>query len=53
MTDQLKSSSPKFFGKDSFVPFIGQVEDVNDPKHSNRVKVRIVGLHPNKKDKEE
>ena len=53
MTDQLKSSSPKFFGKDSFVPYIGQVEDVNDPKHSNRVKVRIVGLHPNKKDTEE
>ena len=49
MTDHLKESSPQFFGKDNFVPFIGVVEDVNDPKHSNRVKVRCVGWHPNQK----
>ena len=39
-----------FFGKDKFVPFIGIVEDVNDPKQGNRVKVRCIGWHP--KDKE-
>ena len=39
-----------FFGKDKFTAFIGIVEDVNDPKHANRVKVRCVGWHP--KDKE-
>lgn len=35
-----------FFGKDKFTPFIGQVEDVNDPKMSGRVKVRCIGWHP-------
>jgi hypothetical protein len=40
------SVDPQFFGKDSFVPFIGQVEDVNDPKRSNRVRVRCLGWHP-------
>ena len=40
------TTDPQFFGKDSFVPFIGQVEDVNDPKRSNRVKVRCMGWHP-------
>jgi hypothetical protein len=49
MTEPLPSQKPNFFGKDRFVSFIGQVEDVNDPKHSNRVKVRCIGWHPNKK----
>jgi len=40
------TTDPQFFGKDSFVPFIGQVEDVNDPKRSNRVRVRCMGWHP-------
>ena len=40
-----------FWGKDGVVPFVGQVEDVNDPKQSGRVKVRCVGWHP--KDKKE
>jgi len=35
-----------FFGKDKFTPFLGQVEDVNDPKMSGRVKVRCIGWHP-------
>ena len=39
-------TEPNFFGKDSFVPFIGQVEDVNDPKRSGRVKVGCLGWHP-------
>ncbi len=38
-----------FFGKDKFTPFIGQVEDVNDPKMSGRVKVRCLGWHPKEK----
>ena len=38
--------SPGFFGKDSFTSFVGQVEDVDDPTHSGRVKVRCVGWHP-------
>ena len=38
-----------FFGKDGMVPFIGVVEDVNDPKTSGRVKVRCVGWHPKQK----
>lgn len=48
----LPSSSiadPEFFGKDDFVPFLGQVEDVNDPKQSGRVKVRCMGWHPKDK----
>jgi hypothetical protein len=40
---------PGFMGRDKVVPFIGQVEDVNDKKHSNRVKLRIPGFHPYKK----
>ena len=32
------------------VPFIGVVEDVNDPKTSGRVKVRCVGWHPKGKE---
>ena len=51
MTEPLSAGRPDFFGKDSFVPFIGQVEDVNDPTHSGRVKVRCVGWHP--KDRKE
>ena len=35
-----------FFGRDALMPFIGQVEDVNDPKGAHRVKVRCVGVHP-------
>lgn len=47
------SSDPNFFGKDSVTLFIGQVEDVNDPKRSGRVKVRCLGWHPpEKKEKE-
>ena len=42
-------ADPGFFGKDDFVPFIAQVEDVNDPKQSGRVKVRCVGWHPKDK----
>lgn len=34
-----------FWGKDGIVAFVGQVEDVNDPKQSGRVKVRCVGWH--------
>ena len=42
-------TDPSSFGKDSYVPFIGQVEDVDDPKRSGRVKVRIIGYHPQDK----
>ena len=42
-------SRSEFFGKDAFVPFIGRVEDVNDPKESGRVKVRCIGWHPKSK----
>jgi len=49
MTDPISSVRPEFFGKDSFVPFIGFVEDVNDPKQSHRVKVRCIGWHPKSK----
>jgi hypothetical protein len=38
-----------FFGKDPVSIFLGQVEDVNDPKMSGRVKVRVVGIHPKDK----
>ena len=44
------ATDPQFFGKDSFVPFVGQVEDVNDPKRSNRVRVRCMGWHPASKE---
>ena len=46
MTNITPASNAEFFGKDSFVPFMGVVEDVNDPKRSGRVKVRCVGWHP-------
>ena len=42
-----------FFGRDALMPFIGQVEDVNDPKGAQRVKVRMIGVHPRKKDGED
>ena len=45
MSTILSQAEPGFFGKDDFVPFIGQVEDVNDPKRSNRVRVRCLGFH--------
>lgn len=51
MTEPLSAGRPDFFGKDSFTPFIGQVEDVNDPTHSGRVKVRCVGWHPRERKK--
>ena len=35
------------------MPFIGQVEDVNDPKGAYRVKVRCIGVHPCDKQGEE
>ena len=50
MTDVNPNIRPDFFGKDKFVSFVGQVEDVNDPKHGNRVKVRCIGWHPDKKE---
>ena len=47
VTPQSKSD---FWGKGGgIVPFIGQVEDVNDPNQSGRVKVRCVGWHPKEK----
>lgn len=42
----LQSPNSDFYGKDGVTPFIGIVEDVNDPKHAGRVKVRCVGWHP-------
>ena len=45
MSTETLSTDPGFFGKDSFVPFVGTVEDVDDPKRSNRVKIRAVGFH--------
>ena len=49
MSLETASTEPQFFGKNSFVPFIGTVEDVDDPKRSNRVKVRIIGWHTDDK----
>ncbi len=49
MSSPIPSIRSEFFGKDGFVPFIGFVEDVNDPKMSNRVKVRCIGWHPKSK----
>ena len=51
MTDLAPNVRPDFFGKDRFTPFLGVVEDVDDPKHASRVKVRCIGWHP--KDKKE
>lgn len=45
----IPSARPEFFGKDTFTPFIGRIEDVNDPKHGHRVKVRCIGWHPKSK----
>jgi len=50
MTEITPSSQPNFFGKDNFVPWQGQVENVNDPKRAGRVQVRIVGWHPKEKE---
>ena len=49
----LQSPNSDFYGKDGVTPFIGIVEDVNDPKHAGRVKVRCVGWHPADKDTEQ
>ena len=49
MSEALPAIRSEFFGKDGFVPFIGFVEDVNDPKQSHRVKVRAMGWHPKSK----
>ena len=50
MTTRLSSDvQSDFWGKDGMIPFVGQVEDVEDPKMSNRVKVRCVGHHPKEK----
>ena len=35
------------------MPFIGQVEDVNDPKGAYRAKVRCIGVHPCEKNGED
>ena len=50
MTEIKTQGQSDFFGKDGLTPFIGQVEDINDPKHAGRVKVRCVGWHPYEKD---
>ena len=49
---QNPSNQPQFFGKDDFVSFHGQVEDVDDPKRSGRVRVRCIGWHPKSKKNE-
>ena len=46
MSEPLAAARPDFFGKDNFCPFLGQVEDVNDPNRTGRVKVRCIGWHP-------
>lgn len=51
MANPTASTDPAFLGKDQVSIFIGQVESVDDPKRSNRVKVRCVGVHT--KDKKE
>ena len=53
MSSITPNARPDFFGKDKFTPFIGVVEDVNDPKQSGRCKVRCVGWHPKVKQGEE
>ena len=47
------NTNSNFFGKDGVTAFIGIVEDVNDPKHAGRVKVRCVGWHPKEKQGEQ
>ena len=49
MSNINQQTQSDFFGRDGMVPFIGVVEDVNDPKASGRVKVRCVGWHPKQK----
>jgi hypothetical protein len=49
MTEIQSSSNPQFFGKMGLTPFIGVIEDVNDPKQAGRVKVRAVGWNPTEK----
>lgn len=49
MITPIPSIRSDFIGKDSFVWFLGCIEDVNDPKLSHRVKVRCVGWHPKRK----
>lgn len=50
MADSIPGIRADFFGKDKMTFFVGQVEDVNDPKMSGRVKVRCVGWHPKEKE---
>ena len=45
----ISPSEPKFFGKDEFTTFFGQIESVDDPKRSNRVKVRALGFYSEEK----
>ena len=49
MTEPLSAGRSDKFETNSFTPFFGQVEDVNDPEHTNRVKVRCIGIHPRNK----
>jgi hypothetical protein len=49
MADVFPTTRADFFGKDGMTFFMGQVEDVKDPKLSGRVKVRCVGWHPKEK----
>ena len=49
MTRITPGAEPKFWGKEALIPFVGCVEDVNDPKMSGRVKVRCVAWHPKSK----
>ena len=49
MTRITPEATANFFGRDQLMPFIAQVEDVNDPKGSHRCKVRCVGVHPKDK----
>ena len=49
MSSITPNARPDFFGKDKFTPFIGVIEDVNDPKQSGRCKVRCIGWHPKQK----
>jgi len=53
MTEITPGSNPYFMGKDKFVMFMGQVENVNDPKRSGRVQVRCIGWHPKEKEGED
>ena len=50
MSELQPQNKADFFGKDGLTPFIGTVEDINDPKRAGRVKVRCVGWHPYEKE---